>query len=257
MTRCAIVDLDGTVYRGGTLIPGAREGLAALRAAGYQIRFVSNSPTSSPADYASKLRGMGVEADAEQVVSAGSATVAGLRERHPDDDIFVIGSAGLREQLRAGELSLTDDPAEGEALLVSWDPTFDYDDMFDALRLDSGVPFYGTDPDRTYPLEGGFAPGTGSIIGAVGSTIERDPDAVFGKPSTAMFETAVADLAVDPADCLVVGDKYATDVALGQRVGARTALVRTGVDLGDPPAGAAEPDHVIDSLGDVGSVLDR
>lgn len=274
--QCAIVDLDGTVYRGGSLLAGARDGIEALRAAGYTIRFVSNSPTNSPADYAAKLRTMGIEADADQVVSAGSATVAALRDSHADDRVFLVGSTGLREQLRDGDLTLADDPAGADVLLASWTPEFDYGDMSDALRLGEGVPFYGTDPDRTYPIEDGLEPGSGAIIGAIESVIERSPDAIFGKPSTAMFETAVAGLDVDPADCLVVGDKRATDIALGTRVGARTVLVRTGVDsdarpldsgpASEPdsrsahapdsgPTHAPDPDHAVDGLGDVESVL--
>ena len=254
-TRVAIVDLDGTVYRGGSLIPGADRGIDRLREAGYELRFVSNSPSDSPAAYARKLRGMGIDVAAEHVVSSGAATTAALRERHPDGAVFLVGSTGLETQLRDGGVDLTDDPPAADALVVSWDSAFGYDDMVDALAVPEGVPFYGTDPDRTYPTEsGGIEPGSGAVIGAVAATVGRNPDAVFGKPSLDLFEQAVGD--ADPADCLVVGDRLSTDIEMGERAGARTVLVRSGVTDGDAlEASDRRPDHVIGGLADIGSIL--
>lgn len=256
-TQIAIVDLDGTVYRGGSMIPGADRGLAALREAGYTLRFVSNSPTSPPKAYARKLQGMGVDADASQVVSSGAVTTVTLDERHAGDAVFVVGSAGLRDQLREGGVELVDDPAAGDVLLASWDPGFGYGDMVEVLQLPDGVPFYGTDPDRTYPTEdGGIGPGSGAIIGALEAVINREPDRIFGKPSQVLFDQALGGLDVDPAECLVVGDRLSTDVEMGERAGARTVLVRSGVTDDRALAESdVQPDAVVNSLADVGAIL--
>lgn len=256
--RVAIVDLDGTVYRGESLIPGADRGLATLRDAGYAIRFVSNSPTNSPSEYADRLRRMGIEADPDQIFSSGAVTTSYLTRTHPEANVLLIGSTGLREQLRAAGLSVTDDPIAGDVLLVSWDPEFGYGDMATALKvLDDETPFYGTDPDRTYPTQDGtLAPGSGAIIHAVSGVTEREPDRIFGKPGEAMREAALDGLDVDPADCLVVGDRLSTDIALGESVGMRTVLVRSGVtDAVTLDRSDRRPDHVVDSLADIGTVL--
>lgn len=256
-TRVAIVDLDGTVYRGGSLIEGADRGLRTLRDAGYQIRFVSNSPTASPAVYAEKLVGMGIDAAESQVISSGAVTTEILAERHADDSVFVVGSDGLEDQLRDGGVELTHEPGSGDVLLGSWDPGFDYGDMADVLQLAADVPFYGTDPDRTYPTEdGGVGPGSGAIIGALEAILDRTPDQVFGKPSMALFEQATAGLDADPADCVVVGDRLTSDIEMGERAGARTVLLRSGVtDSRELEQSDVQPDSVIDGLADIDTVL--
>ena len=255
--RVAIVDLDGTIYRGESMIPGADRGVAALRAAGYVVRFVSNNPTRAPADYAEKLRGMGIDAEADQVVSAGAVTATALADRHDDQPVFVVGTDGLRSLLGTTDVTVTDDPERAAVLLASWTPGFEYEDLAAVLKLDHDVPFYGTDPDRTYPEEdGSLGPGSGAIIGAVGATLDRDPDRIFGKPSEVLFEQALAGTDADPEDCLVVGDRLTTDIELGRRAGAPTVLVRTGVtDQRELAASEIEPDHVLDSLGSIETVL--
>jgi 4-nitrophenyl phosphatase len=102
------------------------------------------------------------------------------------------------------------------------------------------------------PTEGGLKPGSGAIVRAVAGVAERDPDAVLGKPSATTARLLADRLGVPPGDCLLVGDRLDTDVAMGERVGMTTVLVRTGVD-GDAALADSDvrPDYVVDSLGDV------
>lgn len=253
--RGAIVDLDGTVYRGDGLIPGAADGVRALREAGVRVVFVSNNPARPPASFAEKLRDLGVEADAADVMTSGVVTAEFLADEHADDDLFVVGGDGLRTLLRERDLALTDDPHAADVLVASYDRGFAYDDLVDALRVlrRDGTSFVGTDPDRTIPSsDGELVPGSGAIVGAIAHTTEREPDAVLGKPSERAAAAALDRLGVPAADCLVVGDRLDTDVALGERVGATTAVVRTGVtDDRALDLSGIHPDHVLDSLGAV------
>lgn len=254
----AIIDLDGTVYRGGTLLPGAPDGVRSLRNAGLKILFFSNNPIRDGESYASHLTELGIPTDAREACSSGVVTTEYLRENHENDRILLIGAEGLREQIQAAGLELTATPTEADVLVASWTPEFDYADMQDALdAMDDGVAFLGTDPDRTFPAEDGTqVPGSGAIIGAVSATVDRDPDAVLGKPSEAALEFALGRLGVDPESCLVVGDRLDTDLAMGDRAGMTTVLVETGiVDPGDIPSSPVDPDYVIDSLGDIDEVL--
>ncbi len=254
----AIVDLDGTVYRGDDLLPGASGAVDRLRSAGLDLLFFSNNPTRGGDAYVDRLRGYGVDVRAGEACSAGDVTTEYLLETHAEDTIMLVGSAGLCEQFEAAGLSLTSDPAATDVLVGSWTDGFGYDDMLAALRaVDEETAFLGTDPDRTVPAEAGTIPGSGAVVGALSATLGRDPDAMLGKPSEAALRFALDRLDVDPAACLVVGDRLETDIALGERAGMTTALVRSGV-AGDAEVAASDidPDYVLDSLADIGTVLD-
>lgn len=197
-SRGAIVDLDGTVYRGGSLLAGAREGLAALRDAGYGVQFVSNNPSKSSAEFADRLTDLGLAADADEIVSAAGATALALERTHPGARLFVIGSPGLCSVLEDAGFTLVDDPETCNVLVTSYDRGFAYDDMTDGLRaIEAGAAFVGTDPDRTIPTADGRAvPGSGAIIEAIAGVVDREPDWIAGKPAEAMAETAL-----DRLDC--------------------------------------------------------
>jgi 4-nitrophenyl phosphatase len=256
----AIVDLDGTVYVGGSVVDGVPAGVDALRAAGLDVLFFSNNPLLGAEAYVQRLRTLGVDAREGETISAGEITAATLRERHAGETVFCIGAEGFREQLDGVGLELTDDPAECEVLVVSWTAEFDYDDMRHALAAtDAETPFYGTDPDRTFQSgDDQLLPGSGAIIGAVGSVLDREPDEVFGKPSSAARDHAVERLGVPADECLVVGDRLDTDLEMGFRSGMTTVLVLSGVtDREQLAATGVEPDYVIDTLGEIDRVLEE
>lgn len=255
----AIIDLDGTVYRGGTLLSGAADGVDTLRAAGLDILFFSNNPVRDSEAYATHLTEFGIPTAPDEACSSGVVTTEYLREHHPTDEILCIGADGLRAQLLDAGLSLTTTPEEADVLLASWTPAFSYADMQDALdSVDDGIAFYGTDPDRTFPDEdGGLVPGSGAIIGAVARTIGREPDQILGKPAIVAVEYALGRLDADPESCLVVGDRLDTDLLLGDRAGMTTVLVETGIaDPADIDDSTVTPDFVIDSLGDIDEILE-
>ena len=254
----AIVDLDGTVYRGDTLIPGADGAIDRLRTAGLDLLFLSNNPTKAGRVYLDRLREFGVDVRPGEACSAGDVTTEYLQRHHADDAVMLVGSPGLREQFRRAGLTLTTDPEATDVLVGSWSREFDYDDMLAALQaVDAETVFLGSDPDRTVPAEGETIPGSGAVIGALASTVGRDPSTVLGKPSRQALEFALDRLDAAPSDCLVVGDSPGTDVALGERAGMTTVLVLTGVtDATDVAESDVDPDYVLDSLADIGTVLD-
>jgi 4-nitrophenyl phosphatase len=261
--RGVVLDVDGTVLRGSTLLPGARAGLDAVAAAGARRLFVSNNPTKAPDAYAERLRAAGIDADADAVVTSGTTTAAYLREHHPGARTLVVGEDGLRAQVRAAGLTVVDgetvetDGHGVDVVVASIDRDLRYDDLSAALwALQDGAALVGTDPDRTIPTEGRDLPGSGAVVGAVSHVADRTPDAVLGKPSETAQRIVRERLGLPPEDCLVVGDRLDTDVALGARAGMETALVLTGVatraeaERADPG-----PDHVLESLGDLPAIL--
>lgn len=259
MIRGVILDLDGTVYRSDSPVPGAPEAVARLRERGRRVLFCSNNPTKTPPEYAERLAGMGIEAEPEMILPASTVTRDFLRATYPDEPTFLVGAESLRSYLAAAGQPLVDDPRRATVFVASWDEGFDYGTMRAALDgIDAETAFIGTDPDRTIPTEDGFVPGSGAIIGAIARTVGREPDRVLGKPSEETGEDALERLGVPPAECLVVGDRLDTDLAMGARLGMTTALVLTGVsERGDVEHAAVEPDYVLDSVAEVDRVLDR
>lgn len=255
----AIVDLDGTVYRGDHLLPGVADAVDRLRDAGLSLCFFSNNPTKDGAAYVAHLSELGLDVRTGEACSAGVATTDYLRGNHADDDIMLVGAPGLRDQLQAGNLRLTDDTDATDVLVGSWTPEFDYQDMRRALRaVDDDTAFLGTDPDRTFPQANGeLVPGSGAVVNALAATVGREPDAILGKPSDAALDLALERLGAPAEECLVVGDRLSTDLLMGQRAGMTTVLVLTGVcTRADVAESEVDPDYVIEGLGDIQTVLD-
>jgi 4-nitrophenyl phosphatase len=256
--RGVVLDVDGTVVRGDTPIPGALDALETFDDAGLRRLFLSNNPTKAPPAYVDRFERAGFAVDADEVMTSGTVTVRYLREQHADDALFLVAESGFHEQVADADLTVVEDPDDAEAVVVSIDRSFTYDRLTAALHaLDGDVPFIGTDPDVTIPTDAGLIPGSGAIIRAVAGVVERDPDRVLGKPDEYAQRLALDYLGVPAEECLVVGDRLNTDIALGERAGMTTVLVRTGVtDEQTLNASDVRPDYVLDSIADIGQVLD-
>jgi 4-nitrophenyl phosphatase len=260
-----ILDVDGTVVRGEQLLPGAEAGLDALAERGIPRLFVSNNPTRPPTAYAEKLRRAGVDADSGEILTAGASTVAYLGRHHAGETVYLVGERGLREQLENAGFDTVvagrhGNPERGvDVAVVSIDREFDYDTLTTAARTirSEELPIVGSDPDAVIPAADGDVPGSGAMIAAVTGTAEREADAVLGKPHAITRELALDRLGCDAGDCLVVGDRLDTDIALAAETGMTTVLVRSGVtDDARIERSAVTPEYVVDDLSGVAAVLD-
>jgi HAD superfamily hydrolase (TIGR01450 family) len=246
-----IVDLDGVVWLGTTPVPGSVEAIAELRARGVRLLFLTNDPRRSRAEYAERLRGLGVPADESEVVNAGSALASFVREREgTGTPVFAIGSPSLKAELAHAGLELVTDTRgrEAEVVAVGGHDGFVYDELRIATQaVRRGARLYAAGRDATFPMPDGPWPGTGSIVAAVEVAGGKTAIAV-GKPEPFMFEIARAQL----AGCrrvAIVGDNLASDVVGGKRAGLMTILVLTGTSGRDDLAGAdVMPDLVLPDL---------
>lgn len=256
--EAAILDLDGTVYLGDELIPGADDGIATLRDQGLDVLFVTNKAIERRRDYSEKLEKLGVPASRDDVLNSGWVTARYAADRHQDRRALVIGEEPLVDELEATGLEVVRE-GPGELLVVSMDRGFTYEKLHDALRTlrDGDAPFLATNPDRTCPMEGGAIPDAAGMIGAVEGVSGRTVDAMLGKPSTTMIETALGELGVDPSDCLMIGDRLETDIEMGDRAGMTTVLVLSGItDRSMLDDRDVTPDHVLESIADIEDVLE-
>lgn len=239
-----IFDLDGTLFRGMTPLPGAVESVAALRAGGALIRYLTNNSGQTRAEYVAKLRGMGFEAEMAEVWHTGIG--AAMRcQAHRWRRAYVIGERGLTETLfEAGIEVIPDDQESGaDAVIVGICRTFTYARLNAALQqLRGGAAFVATNTDATYPVEGGrLEPGAGSLVAAVATASGLSPE-VIGKPDPFLVREILRAAKVEPARALVVGDRFETDIECGLRAGCPTWLVLTGVTPAPIPGQPGSPD---------------
>ena len=244
------LDLDGTVYLGGELLPGAARTIAALRALGRSVVFLSNKPLDSRDRYAALLTRLGVPATADEIVNSSGVMVDYLLAHRAGARLFVVGEAPFQDELRGAGFVLTEDPTETDVVVAAFDRTFDYRKLqiaFDAIR--AGARLVATNPDPYCPAPGGGLPDCGAITAAIEAATGVRADAVVGKPSRAMARAALSRLVVGAGEAIVVGDRLDTDVAMGVRAGMHTALVLTGATRREHlEASSVRPEFVLDDL---------
>lgn len=248
--RGFIFDLDGTLYLGERLLPGAARVIAALREAGRRLCFLSNKPIQSRAEYAAKLTRLGVPATTDEVINSSYVLARWLAGEAPGARCFVIGEAPLVAELEEAGLKPVDGP-EVDWVVVAFDRTFDYRKLDVALQAVKrhGARLIGTNPDRTCPVEGGEIPDAAGMIGAVEGVTGRRVDPIVGKPSPIMLAVALERLGLAARESAIVGDRPETDIAMGKVAGLATILVLTGITpAGSPEIARWQPDHVIGSL---------
>jgi HAD superfamily hydrolase (TIGR01450 family) len=248
-----LFDLDGTVYLGDALIPGAAETLAALRADGRRVAFLSNKPLQTRADYAAKLTRLGVPAAAEDVVNSSLVLARHLATLDPGAPVFVIGERPLLDELSAHGFEVRPD-ARVRWVVIAFDRAFDYVKLNTALQaVRGGARLIATNPDRTCPIEGGTEiPDCAGMIAAVEAVTGQTVEVTVGKPSPIMLEAALARLGVPAAESVIVGDRIETDIVMGKRLGLATVLVLSGVTrAGDPRVAEMAPDLVLPSIRDL------
>jgi 4-nitrophenyl phosphatase len=229
-----LFDLDGTLYRGDVALPGASEFVRACRDAGLRIAFGTNNALLLRGTIAARLRGMGIEADAAELVTAPDALVSVLTA-DGRTDIIRLGGAGLADSLDRAGLTGPDvmdaDPAAVEAgrtaLAIGLDPERSLAAVARAAAIvEAGAVVYATAAEPHYPTDRGVEAGTGTLLAALNAMAPIDPE-LCGKPSRHFGEHAADALGAD-GQVLVVGDSLAADVGVADAMGWDSLLLFTG-----------------------------
>jgi glycerol-1-phosphatase len=248
-----LVDLDGVVWVGKEMVPGAVEALCALLEAGREVVFVTNNPGRPASSYIERLREAGVPVGDDRVVTAGEATAELAAERAEGGTAFVIGAPAFHENVAAAGLELLEGEAGREAsvVVVSGHRGFDYEELLTAaLALQGGAALFATSRDPTLPMPGGAWPGTGAILAAV-ETASGVTAEIGGKPEPRLFELARERIA-GAGRVAVVGDRVSSDIEGGHRAGLETILVLSGATTrAEAERAEPRPDHVVESLADL------
>jgi 4-nitrophenyl phosphatase len=277
----AIFDMDGVLYRGSILMPGAKETLERLRRAGWQVFFATNNSTATREEYVQRLDRLGLGGDADHIVTSAYATAHYLERLDPKPrDVYVVGANGLRDEIRATGIPVRDAsslpgveppdeaaadgvdpgamrryltgvdlPPPADTVVVGLDLHVTYAKIAEAQRcVLAGARLVCSNRDRAYPVEGRLLPGAGTIVAAV--EVATGQTAVcIGKPEPFLFEEALR--RAGERDAVVVGDSTDYDMVAAHRVGAKGVLILTGLTDASAVAqarGEAVPDRVVTSL---------
>lgn len=237
-----VVDLDGVVWLSDQPIPGGADAVAAARAAGVRMLFVTNNSSMTVAQYVAKLGGMGIEAPADDIVTSAQAAASLLAA---GTSAVVCAGEGVREALaERGVDARAEGPAD--AVVVGWNRNFDFAGLTAACRaVWGGARLVATNRDATYPTPDGLLPGAGSIVASVVTATGVEPE-VAGKPHQAIVDL-LCRRAGGPV-ALVVGDRIDTDGELSRRMKVPFGLVLSGVTREHPDKGDVTPAHVAPDL---------
>lgn len=247
--RGVVLDMDGVLYRGNTLIPEVPAFLDALDAAGIAYSMATNNSTNTQRQYAEKLRGMGIAVPEDRIVTSGVATATYLRSRFPrGTSVYLVGMQALAEAVFQDDYFV---PSGRDADLVVSGANFElrYDMLKTAcLAIRAGATYVATNADKTFPSEEGLIPGSGAIVAALSAATDVDP-VIVGKPNPELVESCLTIMGTSPRDTVMIGDRLDTDILAGHRAGTRTLLVLTGVSTReDVVASGIVPDVIIDTL---------
>lgn len=224
-----VFDLDGTIYLGDILLPGAAETIAAIRAAGKRTIFLSNNPTKTRAQYAARLESFGIPTPVADIVNSSFVLVQWLLTNAPTARLFVVGEEPLLHDLREAGFQFSEQAGVIDIVVASFDRTLVYHKLqvaFDAIN--AGARLVATNGDRFCPVPGGGQPDAAAVIAAIEACTGTTCDPIVGKPSPIMVATIMEMLQLPPERCIMVGDRLETDIAMGIAAGMATCLVLTG-----------------------------
>lgn len=254
MSKALLIDLDGTIYRGNTIIPGADRFIQLLQSHHIPYLFVTNNSSRTPEVVAEHLQAIGIPCDAEHVCTTAQAAAQYVLDHKLGAKAYVIGETGLREALKEMNIEIVEDGPD--FVIQGIDREFDYEKLKKAVQfIRDGSPYVLTNPDLKLPSDSGFLPGAGTIAAAIQAGSEAEPH-LIGKPSSVIMNYALSKLGLSANDVWVIGDGMRTDIAAGKAVGCQTALVLTGVTTKqnfeqECAAANVSPDLVCDTLDDV------
>ena len=245
-----LIDLDGVIYRGNELLPGAKEFATWLETQHKKYLYLTNNSFATGAQVLAKLNRLGIAARADHILTAGQAAVQYIARRFPKGTIYVVGEMPLIDLVESQGMTvaLIDSP-RADAVLVGLDRDFDYMKLNCAMNaVRAGALFVAINRDPVLPVKDGFIPGTGTMVAAIEAGSGRSPE-VVGKPQPMLLQEAMRQLGSRPDETVMIGDGLGVDILAGKNAGTHTLLVLSGsssrADLASSPV---QPDHVYDDL---------
>ena len=245
-----LIDMDGVIYRGSELIPGAERFIGDLLALELPFFFLTNNSQRTRRDVVTKLHRLGIDVAESHIFTCAMATARFLAAQKPGGTAYVIGEGGLLHALHENGYSIVDhDP---DYVVVGEGRAVTYEMVEKAIRMViDGARLIATNLDPNCPTEAGLRPGCGAIVAMLETATGRRAFSV-GKPSAVMMRGARKELGLDASRTTMIGDTMETDILGAVQLGYRAILVLSGgTSRADLANFAYRPDLVVESIADL------
>ena len=250
-----VFDLDGTIYLGDELLPGAQRLVLKLRELEKRVIFLSNNPTKDPKMYAEKLGELGLETPESEILNTVVTMTQWLLQNHPGATVFPISEDPLKNSLREAGIRMSDNPEEIDIVIASYDRGFEYRKLqiaFDAIWFYERAMLVTTNPDRYCPFPGGRGePDAAAIVGAIEACTGAECEVNVGKPDPIMLETIMDLIGLDAEECVMTGDRLYTEILMAKGAGMPSAVVLTGETTAEDLERESEenlPDYTLERI---------
>ena len=252
-----LLDMDGTLYLGEQLFEGAREILKALKDKGASYVFVTNNSSRSVKAYLEKLDRIGLKGEKkESFYTSTEALVSCLKASFTDPLVYAQGTKAFTTEL-ARHFRVTEEfNREANVIAVGFDTELTFEKMQNTCRMiDTGIPYYATNPDWVCPTENGFVPDCGSMCYSYEKATGRAP-IFIGKPRPLMIEAVLGKFGINKDDAVIIGDRLYTDILSGINAGVDTICVLSGESSAeDVESSENKPTYTINHIKDLLKIL--
>lgn len=224
MIKGVVFDLDGTLYLGEKVIPGAVDVVLDLESRGYRVFYLTNNSGRTQWQIIEKLNAMGFRANGINVY-CGSYAISMYLDQNHMNSVYVIGTDSLKAELESCDIKISDSRLV-QAVVVGLDPLFDYRKIAEAMEaIDEGAKLIVANTDASYPVEDGRRlPGCGAMVGAIVATTGHTPDFHVGKPNVYMLELLCNEQSLSPTEICMVGDSPESDMQMAVDFGCQSIL---------------------------------
>ena len=245
--KAVFLDLDGTIYLGGELIPGALEFLSRCEKQGVQRYFLSNNSSRSVEQYVTKLHKMNIPCTEDDVLLSTHDLLSWLKQEGVTKT-WAIATEGMCQMMEDVGISTKDD--DPEYVVLGYDTEINYEKISTgSIHMHRGVPLVASHPDMVCPSPDGGLPDVGAYLAMLKVTTGKDPVHTTGKPNPGMIMHKIGELGLDPAECAMVGDRLYTDMEMAIQTGCVSVLVLSGeATMSDLQESGKEVSVVVDSV---------
>ena len=264
-TKLYMLDLDGTLYVGDRVIDGAVEKVKEIINEGKSVCYLTNNSTRGKKQYAERLTNMGFPNAAENIYSSGTSAVEYVKYNFPDNPVYVLGTAALRQEFSEAGVNVLPFSKNTELLsfpqnkindivtVAAFNTELNYDNLNVACHLiKHGCEYAATNPDRTCPTTYGFMPDCGSLLAFIEAFSGRLPSVICGKPFSIMADGIYKKYGVEPSGAVMVGDSISSDIRFAVNNGFKSVLVLSGgTDFRTASESKIKADIVINSIRDL------
>lgn len=262
-TRLFLLDMDGTLYLGDDVFPGAVDFIHSISETGRKYIYLTNNSSRAGVDYITRLRRLGFPCEAENVFTSGMATGEYLNQNHPGAKVYLAGTKAFYRELQSYGIDLVNDEnghtdvQDVDVVVQGFDTELVYEKLDLACHfLRRGATFIAANPDWVCPMPANeVLPDCGSICALLTAASGVKPNYI-GKPNRNMIDVISKMTGIPNENICAVGDRLYTDIAVAKNAGSVSVCVLSGESSeADIAASDVQPDYVLKDVAEIAKIL--